>query len=119
MRLLIPTNDGINISIDFDMATSYRSLSVINGSVKDDRLISLNASSGKSSGIVENILLTADPGEERQMIVIARGISKVSEANLDDHNYKVFHSGEANIINAINQYIKDYAVNESEYCCCP
>ena len=38
-RLLIPTNDGINISPDFDRATAFRFLTVVNGSIKEDLFI--------------------------------------------------------------------------------
>jgi predicted Fe-Mo cluster-binding NifX family protein len=126
MRLLIPTSDGITISPDFDMATSFRYLSVINGSVKDDELISINETSEKGPGIIDNIHFKAGAsdmscsiGKSEQQIVIARDISRNSEASLTSHNFKVFHSLETNIINAISRYIKDNAVNESEYCCCP
>jgi len=56
---------------------------------------------------------------ELSQIIITREISKDSETSLLNHNYKVFHSGETIIINAIINYLKDYEKRESDYCCCP
>ena len=126
MRLLIPTNDGINISPDFDKATAFRFLTVINGSIKEDQIMNSSEKSEKGLHIIQDIIFKnnslnsinfVDP--ELSLIVITREIAKDSETSLLNHNYKVFHSEETNIINAIINYLKDYATQESDYCCCP
>jgi predicted Fe-Mo cluster-binding NifX family protein len=126
MRLLIPTNDGINISPDFEKATSFRFLTVINGSIKEDQLKNSSKKSEKGLHIIQDNIFKkkslnkasyVDP--EFRQIVITREISKESETSLQNYNCNVFHSCETNIINAINKYLKDYATRESDYCCCP
>lgn len=126
MRVLIPTNDGINISPDFDRATSFRFLAIINGSVKEELI--MNSSDNKEKGlhiiqdkmIKENLSgATCNVDPELRQIVITRDISKNSEASLLRNKYLVYHSGEVNIINAINAYLKEYATHESDYLCCP
>jgi heme oxygenase len=124
MILLIPTNDGINISTDFDKATSFRFLKVINGVIKEDQLMDSSERSEEDLPLIQERVFknsykryNSDP--EMQQIVITREISKASETSLLNLNFKVFHSGEINIINAIIKCLKDYATLESDYCCCP
>jgi hypothetical protein len=126
MRVLIPTNDGINISPDFDRATSFRFLTVINGSIKEDQFMNSSDSEEKGLRIIQDRILKEnlsarsnkiDPG--LRQVVITREISKDSETSLLKNKYMVFHSGEVNIINAIITYLKDYATHESDYLCCP
>ena len=126
MRVLIPTNDGINISPDFDRATSFRFLTVINGSIKEDQFMNSSDGEEKSLRIIQDRILKEnlsartnkiDPG--LRQVVITREISKDSETSLLKNKYMVFHSGEVNIINAIITYLKDYATHESDYLCCP
>jgi hypothetical protein len=125
MKLLIPTNDGINISPDFDWATSFRFIKVVNGSIKEDQLMVGSDKTEKGLNLIQNLMFENSSNEtnntdpELGRIIITRAISIESETNLLNHNYKVFHSGETNIINAINKYLKDYATHESDYCCCP
>ena len=125
MRLLIPTNDGINISPDFDKATSFRFLKVINGSIKEDQLMDRSEKMEKGLSLIQDRKFensskeTNNTDHELRQIVITREISKDSETSLQNHNWKVFHSEETNIINAIINYLKDYATQESDYCCCP
>ena len=126
MRLLIPTNDGINISPDFDKATSFRFIKLINGFIKDDQLMDSSDKTRKGLHLIQGTMFkdscdenTNNTDPELTQIVITREISKDSEASLLNHNCKVFHSEEANIINAIINYLKDYATHESDYCCCP
>jgi len=126
MRLLIPTNDGINISPDFDRATSFRFLTVFNGSIKEDQLMDSSDMAEKGLHLIQDRMSknnsfngTNNTDPELRQIVITREISKDSETSLQNHNCKVFHSGETNIINAIIIYLKDYATRESDYCCCP
>jgi len=125
MKLLVPTNDGINISPDFDRATSFRFLKVKNGIIKEDKL--MNSPDSERNGlsfIVDKLFKKSDnktEGYEPELsqIVIARQISEVSEANLLNHNFKVFHSVDTNVLNAIMSCIRDYSTRESDYCCCP
>lgn len=125
MRLLIPTNDGINICPEFERATAFRFLKVINGSIKEDQFIESSDKTKNGLRLIQGRIFknlskeynNTDPGLSQ--IAIIREISKDSETSLQNHNYKVFHSGETNIINAINNYLKDYATHESDYCCCP
>jgi hypothetical protein len=126
MRVLIPTNDGINISPDFDRATSFRFLTVINGSIKEDQFMNSSDNEEKGLRIIQDRILKEnlsartnkiDPG--LRQVVITREISKDSETSLLKNKYMVFHSGEVNIINAIITYLKDYATHESDYLCCP
>jgi predicted Fe-Mo cluster-binding NifX family protein len=126
MRLLIPTNDGINLSPDFDRATAFRFLTVINGSIKEDQLMDSSDKAKKGLRLIQDKMFkknkfneTNNTDPELAQIVITREISKDSETSLQDNNYMVFHSGETNIINAINKYLKDNALCESDYCCCP
>ena len=126
MRLLIPTNDGINLSPDFDRATAFRFLIVINGSIKEDQLMDSSDKAKKGLRLIQDKMFkknkfneTNNTDPELAQIVITREISKDSETSLQDNNYMVFHSGETNIINAINKYLKDNALCESDYCCCP
>lgn len=126
MILLIPTNDGINISPDFDKASSFRLLKVINGYIKDDQLKDTSEKSVKGLRLIQDIIFkksasdkTNNVDPELRQIVITREISKESETSLQDYNYKIFHSHEINIINAINKYLKDFVTHESDYICSP
>jgi predicted Fe-Mo cluster-binding NifX family protein len=126
MKVLIPTNDGINISPDFDRATSFRFLTVINGAIKEDQFMNSSDSDKKGLHIIQDKMFKENfsavdnnVGPELRQIVITRKISKNSETSLQENKYMVFHSGEVNIINAIITYLKDYAIHESDYICCP
>jgi predicted Fe-Mo cluster-binding NifX family protein len=126
MRLLIPTNDGINLSPDFDRATAFRFLTVINGSIKEDQLMKSPDKSEKGLHLIQDRMFKKNSAHrinntdlELQQIVITRKISKDSLSSLQVNNYKVFHSGETIIINAVNNYLKDYSTFESDYCCSP
>jgi predicted Fe-Mo cluster-binding NifX family protein len=126
MRVLIPTNDGINISPDFDRATSFRFLTVINGSIKEDQFMNSSDIEEKGLRIIQDRIFkenlsarTNKIDPELRQVVITREISKESETSLLQNKYMVFHSGEVNIINAIITYLKDCATNESDYLCCP
>ena len=108
MRVLIPTNDGINISPDFDRATSFRFLTVINGSIKEDQFMNSSDSEEKGIRIIQDKLFkenlsvgTNKIDPELRQIVITREISKDSETSLLKNKFMVYHSGEVNIINAI------------------
>jgi predicted Fe-Mo cluster-binding NifX family protein len=126
MRILIPTSDGINISPDFDRATSFRFFTFINGSVKEDQFICSSDIKEIGLSVIQGRILKEnlsartikiDPG--LRQVVITREISKDSETILMKNDFMVFHSGEVNIINAIITYLKDFATYESDYLCCP
>ena len=114
MEILIPTHDGLAIAPDYENASAFRLLNVINGVVKEDAIKP-----------VENSIKDRIPSDHSKedpsltQIVIAREILPETEKNLEAVNYKVFHTKETNIINALNFYLKSAATMESNYCCCP
>jgi predicted Fe-Mo cluster-binding NifX family protein len=132
MNLLIPTNDGISISPDFDAAKKFRFLSVINGSViKDEIRISKNVSEiefysrGKETCNNNSVKDDLEIPEMKhhyqkiQNIVIVNSISKETEKKLNDNNFEVLLTSETNITNAILYFIKYHSTCESDYCCSP
>lgn len=114
MEILIPTNDGLSIAPDFETTSSFRLLTVINGVVQEDTIRPAENSqkelftSGHSSG-----------DSSFHPTVITRGILPETERNLQKMDYEVVHTQETNIINALMFYLKNLALMESNYCCCP
>jgi hypothetical protein len=114
MKILIPTVDGLSIAPDFESATAFRLLDVMNGEVRGDVI---KPGAYRKS----DFILPALSGRESsdQHTVITRGIMAETEADLQKSEYEIFHTEEANIINALMFYLKNYAIRESNYCCCP
>jgi len=132
MEILIPTDDGLTIAPDFENASAFRFLTIINGVIKEDAIRSVTnddrdnfhfdlkdgCGSADSTGINnDSDQSTKDP--LYRQIIITRGISPETEKNLQIINYEVFHTQETNIINALISYLKNFAIMESNYCCCP
>lgn len=104
----------MTITPDFENATAFRVLTVINGQVRED---DLKPGAYHQSDFIPPVHDGQDPSDLRT--VFARGILAETEADLKKSEYEVFHSEEANIINALMVYLKNYATRESNYCCCP
>jgi len=62
-------------------------------------------------------LLTKNPSD--QQVVIIRGITPETEKNLQMNDFGIVRTQETNIFNALLSYLKNAAVMESNYCCCP
>ena len=131
MNLLIPTNDGISIAPDLGNALKFRSVSVINGSVKRDEIRILEGgienqrsftpvlNNVTGATVIQNNSGRKQPNPEFHYIIIANNISKETEKKLNENNLEVLLTTETNITNAIIYYLKYHSVNESDYCCCP
>ena len=131
MNLLIPTNDGISIAPDLGNALKFRSVSVINGSVKRDEIRILEGgienqrsftpvlNNVTGATVIHNNSGRKQPNPEFHYIIIANNISKETEKKLNENNLEVLLTTETNITNAIIYYLKYHSVNESDYCCCP
>jgi hypothetical protein len=131
MNLLIPTNDGISIAPDLENAHKFRSVSVINGSVKRDEIRILEGGIEEQCNftpVLNNVTGTTvrqdnsgrkNLNPEFHYIIIANDISKETEKKLNENNLEVLLTTETNITNAIIYYLKYHSVNESDYCCCP
>jgi hypothetical protein len=133
MEMIIPTNDSINIAPEFEEASGFRFLTIINGSIKSD---SLNQD---KSDFVNNIFpfLTAKKATEEpnatetvnpgsvcrnplyQKYVLVSAISQESERELSENNFVVLKTTEVNIINAVMHHIEKNTTIESDYCCNP
>lgn len=133
MKILIPTNDGLTIAPDFDKASSFRLLTIINGIIKEDELRSVSNDvtydflfNGKDinekvrhSGNMSNTIAVKNKNSECLKIAVTTSISNDAEKKLKKNNYEVFLTRETNITNAIIFYLKNYATIESDYCCSP
>jgi hypothetical protein len=133
MKILIPTNDCLTIAPNFDNAKTFRLLTIINGSVKEDSVITalVDLRDKYPFGLKElgnnttpevNIPDIANLKNKNKLnlqIAITLGISSEVEKNLKKINFEVFHTEETNIINALTSYLKNHANMESDYCCCP
>jgi len=114
MNIIIPTDDGLAISPDFENTSSFRLLKVVNGVVLEDAI--------RPAGNNGNDLLSSDSHARDPLFhqtVITRSILPETEINLKQMDYEVFHTQETNIINALIFYLKNLAIKESNYCCCP
>ena len=133
MKILIPTNDCLTIAPDFENAKTFRLLTIVNGSIKEDSFITvvnelrdkypfglkeLRDNALPEENILDTVNLKIENKFNRQIAIVS-GISRESEKNLQKINYEVFHTKETNIINALNSYMKNHATMESDYCCCP
>ena len=129
----MPSNDCLTIAPYLENAKAFRLLMVINGLIKEDSFIfpsndlrdkypfGLKELSDKvvpNEDTLNNANLKSNDKLDRN-IVIASGISIETEKNLQEINYKVFHTEETNIFNAVYFFLKDHAAMESDYCCCP
>jgi predicted Fe-Mo cluster-binding NifX family protein len=133
MIVLIPTNDGLTIAPELNMANAFRCLNITNGAVKEDiiREIKNESLEGFIDAVEKDarfydyaagkIHLSAGEGTEliQNGIVITSAISSEAKERLQKHKFEIMLSRESNIINAILDYIKHYAPTESDYCCCP
>jgi hypothetical protein len=133
MKVLIPTNDCLTVAPDFENAKAFRLLTIINGSVKEDSLLSIDDDSENKlpfglkelcgNDLVEIKLISTPDHENKnhtnRQIAIALEISAEAEMNLHNFNYEVFHTEETNIINALTYFLKNHVTMDSDYCCCP
>lgn len=103
MEIIIPTNDGLAIAPDFENASSFRQLTVINGTVTED-----SVQPAETIGSLQD-----------KQIIITRGILPLTENRLKSGNFEIYLTPETNIINALMAYLKEFANMESNYCCCP
>lgn len=134
MKVLIPTNDGLTIAPDFEKASAFSFLTIINGSIKEDALRSASndvrdnfpfnlKDKCDTAKPTENISSTPPDLKNKdpfyRQIAITPGISHEIEIKLHKNNYEVFITQETNIINAIIFFLKNIATMESDYCCNP
>jgi hypothetical protein len=128
MKIIIPTNDNITIAPDFENAKSFRMITIINGRINEESVITVTPALEDKYpfGVKEfgNVTYpdTQNVNNEDKMsqrIALTLNISSQAEHNLIKLNYVVFHSVEENIINGLNYFLKNQAVMESDYCCCP
>jgi hypothetical protein len=133
MKILIPSDDCLTIASNFDKAKTFRLLTIINGSIKEDSFItsSINLRDKYPFGLKElgditrpvgNVLYIPDlksVNKLNRQIVFTSSISEEAEKNLQEIHYEVFYTKETNIINALTFYLKNFVTMESDYCCCP
>ena len=133
MKILIPTNDCLTVAPVFEDSNSFRLLTIINGAIKEDSLITASDDLRDKYpfGLKElrdieskkNSILNTSGLKNKNILVrqvaITLEISAEAEKNLQKINYEVFHTKETNIINALTSYLKNHAKMESDYCCCP
>jgi predicted Fe-Mo cluster-binding NifX family protein len=133
MKILIPSNDCLTIAPNFDNAKTFRLLTIINGSVKEDSFITSSVDLrkkypfglkelGDSTTLEVNIpdvLILKNKNKLNLQIAIIIGISADAEKKLQKISYEVFHTKETNIINAVTSYLKNQGKMESDYCCYP
>lgn len=129
----MPSNDYLTIAPNFENAKAFRLFTVINGLIKEDSFIfpSNDLIDKYPFGLKElrdkvvpdedspNMANLNSEDKLNRNIVIASGISIETEKNLQKIKYKVFHTEETNIFNAVYFFLKDNAAMESDYCCCP
>jgi predicted Fe-Mo cluster-binding NifX family protein len=112
MILLIPTDDGISIASMDDKAVGFRYLNIENDEIKKNEL-----------SIFENFLprfkKERKNGINKEATVITSGISNEMEKLFQNYNFEIIMTTEHNITNAVLKYLKEYALNESDYCCMP
>lgn len=133
MKILIPTDDYLTIAPSFDKAQTFRLLTIINGSVKEDSFI---ASSGNMrdkyplvlkepgdnnllGGEAQKIIDQGSTDKSDRHIVLASKVSTEAVKGLQKIQYEVFYTRETNIINALTSFIQEMATMESDYCCSP
>jgi hypothetical protein len=133
MEVIIPTNDSINIAPEFEEASGFRLLTIINGSIKSDSL-----SVDKSNFVNNTFPFLKDRKEIKepdapelinpannsknplyQKFVIVSNVSPESERKLNENNFIVLKTMEINIINAVMHHIERITTKESDYCCNP
>jgi predicted Fe-Mo cluster-binding NifX family protein len=128
MRIIIPTDDRLTIAPDFERAKSYMMMTIMNGRINEEYCISVNKDLrdkypfGLEELKNENSSNPASlKGEDifNMQIALTLSLSHEAEGNLRKLNYQVFHTEEKNIINALASFLRDQAVIESDYCCCP
>lgn len=113
IQILIPTNDNITVAPNFEKASAYRMVTTFNGLVKDDKFIRVENSYNNKSAF--GIDVYGD--NKKEQVALLLNISSEAEKTLQNLNFKVYHTQETNIINALNSFVKSYA--ECDYCCCP
>ena len=113
MKIIIPTNDGLSISPDFESTSSYRFLKVVNGVVLEDTVEPVGSNHNSLLALGNN-----DRDPLYHQTLITREILPETERDLLRLEYEVVHTRETNIINAVMFYLKNLATMESNYCCC-
>jgi hypothetical protein len=133
MELIIPTNDSLNIAQEFEKASGFRFLTIINGIIKSDSLTfdksnfvnnTFSFLKERNGTEVTHILESTIHGNNSkdplyQKILIVSSILPESEMLLGKNNFIILRTTEKNITNAVMNQIKSNVTNESDYCCCP
>jgi hypothetical protein len=116
MILLFPTNDSLFLTSEIEKANSFRYISIVNGYINKDEIRKTDIFS------VDNLLSSIEKEYKEtgnRRAVITNAISKEVEDIVRKHHFEVIITKENNIVNALIGYIKNIAVSESDYCCCP
>jgi|WetSurMetagenome_2_1015567.scaffolds.fasta_scaffold553869_2 predicted Fe-Mo cluster-binding NifX family protein len=133
MELIIPTNDSLNIAPEFEKASGFRFITIINGLIKSDSLsFDKNNIINNTFPFLKDIVRTGEPYTRELIIhannskdplyhkfVIVSSISAESEMLLSKNNFIVLKTTEKNITNAVMNHIESNVTNESDYCCYP
>lgn len=126
MKVIVPTIDGLTFAPDLDKATSFRCMTIINGSIQADILKSVPGDSNENlSGKIKafNGLINSDiPCSDdpiNQKYIIATAFAKEEERELQKISFKLFTSPDKNITNALIIFLKNQVARESDYCCAP
>jgi hypothetical protein len=116
MILLFPTNDGLSVLSEFEKANAFRYLAVVNGHISLDEIRKIEP--GNLDAFL-SVIEKNNTGPCNTATILTAGISKEVERIVQNHNIEVILTKETNITNAVMDYIKHFAISESDYCCCP
>jgi hypothetical protein len=116
MVVIIPTNDWISVAPDIDSATGFRLMLIRNGSVIMEKLISVGDK--KPSELLSQLDQGFQlPVNDQDRTLISVNTSDKVKSFLQE--FRFFNPSGINIINAVNQYIREARNYESDFCCQP
>jgi len=129
MKILIPTDDCLNIASEFENTESFKLITTFNGSIEKDLFIKVEndlkdkypfgLKELKKYIEIRSNSAAQSKSKPKDQIAIVLNISEDAKRNLEKINFEVYYSDELNIINALNSFVKHFKPVESDYCCCP
>ena len=112
MKIAIPTDDGINVALDFESAKGYLIVTLQLGEIISEDIRWRN-----DTAVSTPLVFCA--GIADCSLVIARKPDDSGRQLFSDHDVTIIYTSDEIITNAIFHYLEHEHLAASNSCCCP
>jgi len=112
MKIAIPTNDGIYVAPDFELAKGYMIVTLALGEIVHEDLRWKSNAAGTDTNQLSSAVSDCS-------LVLARRIDPSGEKTVQDRNITIIQTTDEIITNAIMHYLEFEYREAANTCCCP